>query len=81
MNILGLESLEDRREFLCLQYAKNNLKNEKINYLFPKNTKIHQMDTRNKEIFNVNNANTARLQQSPIIYMQNLLNQNAKNNI
>ena len=48
---------------------------------FQKNTKVHQMDTRNQEIFNVNNANTARLQQSPIIYMQNLLNQNAKNNI
>ena len=81
LNILELESLKDRREFLCLQFAKNNLKNDKIKYFFPKNTKVHQMDTRNKEIFNVNNANTARLQQSPIIYMQNLLNQNAKNNI
>ena len=47
LNILELESLKDRREFLCLQFAKNNLKNDKINYFFPKNTKVHQMDARN----------------------------------
>ena len=43
--------------------------------LFPENEKSHKMITRYKEIYEVNQEKTTRLQNSPIIYMQNLLNQ------
>ena len=43
--------------------------------MFPKNTKSHKMNTRNNEIYEVQYANTGRLQDSAIIYLQNLLNE------
>ena len=76
LNQLDLETLKERREYLCLKFAKKNLKNKKINYLFPPNNKTHIMDTRNQENFNIDYANTTRLQNSPIIFMQKLLNDN-----
>ena len=76
LNILETESSENRRENLCLRFAKNSLKNEKIKSQFPFNNKVHIMSTRNQQQFEVNNSNTMRLQKSPIIYMQKLLNEN-----
>ena len=46
--------------------------------LFQKNEKSHEMITRCPEKYEVNYANTERLKDSPIIYMQRLLNANAK---
>ena len=77
LNILDFETLKDRREFLCLHFAKKAIRNDKFKDLLPANTKFHQMSTRNYEKFSINNANTARLQNSPIIFMQKLLNQNS----
>ena len=42
----------------------------------PENSKPHGMNTRNEEKYRVQFADTDRLQNSPIIYMQNLLNLN-----
>ena len=42
--------------------------------LFPPNIKTHTMKTRHSEHFEVFHAHTERLKQSPILYMQNLLN-------
>ena len=70
--------LQNRREFLCLKFAKKSLKNKKMKSLFIPNIKSHEMETRNQNHFNVNNANTLRLQNSPIIYMQKLLNDDMK---
>ena len=75
LNLLELESLENRREFLCLKFAKKSLKNKKMKSVFIPNIKSHEMNTRNQLNFNINNANTTRLQNSPIIYMQRLLNE------
>ena len=47
--------------------------------MFPKNVKEHQMNTRNNEVYKVYHANTKRFQKSPIIFMQNLLNEDEKN--
>ena len=44
--------------------------------MFPKNSKKHDMITRNPEVYKVQFANTERLKNSPIIYMQELLNEN-----
>ena len=44
--------------------------------MFPLNNKNHEMQTRETEKYHVQFANTARLQNSSIIYMQRLLNEN-----
>ena len=64
---IDLENLVDRRESLCLQFAKKCLKNDKSN-------KVHQMKTRFEEFYEIDHAKTGRLMNSPIIYMQRLLN-------
>ena len=71
---LGLDDLDSRRTNLCLDFAKKCAKSEKMCHMFPKNTKNHNMDTRNNEVYMVQHANTGRLQNSSIIYMQKLLN-------
>ena len=73
--ILDLEKLNERREHLCLQFAKKCLGHDKMKHLFPKNKKSHVMVTRFEEIHEVNHANTERLKNSPIVYMQRLLNE------
>ena len=72
LNILDIETLKDRREQLCLKFAKNCLKNQNMKHLFPNNENTHE--TRIYENVGVLFANTSRLKDSPIIYMQNLLN-------
>jgi hypothetical protein len=71
-----MESLKERRELLCLKFAQKCFKNPKTKNMFPENKKMHTMETRNPEKFQVNHANTERLKKSAIIYMQNLLNEN-----
>ena len=76
LNFLEFETLKDRREYLCLHFAKKSVRNDKFKDLLPVNTKFHKMSTRNYEKFHINNVNTARLENSPVIFMQKLLNQN-----
>ena len=64
----------NRREKLCLKFAKACFKNEKLNDMFPKSKKNHAMDKRQNEKFLIRNARTERLQRSAIIHMQRLLN-------
>ena len=71
---LELENLNQRRENLCLEFARKCTKHEKLKHMFPRNKKEHQMDTRYTEVYKVQHANTSRLQNSAIIYMQRLLN-------
>ena len=73
---LGLEPLADRREQLCLSFAQKCLKNDKTKDIFPLNSKSQKMETRNNEKFMVQHANTNRLKDSAVIYMQHLLNKN-----
>ena len=72
---LGLETLASRRENLCLSFAKKCVKSDKMRHMFPKNIRSHNMNTRNEEEYVVQFANTGRLQKSPLIYMQKLLNE------
>ena len=80
---LNIETLDQRRERLCLRFAQNCLKNEKVSNLFPKKKNMHQMRKRKTQKFKVNKTNTKRYQRSAIPYMQNLLNQenDRQNNI
>jgi hypothetical protein len=78
---LGLEDLSSRRKNLCLDFARKCVKNPKLTHMFPKNPKSHIMNTRKNEIFEVHHANTGRYQDSAIIYMQKLLNEDEQNRI
>ena len=70
---LDMESLAERREVLCLQFAKMHNKS-KMKHFSQANYEIHPMQTGFEELYEVQHANTGRLQNSPIIYMQRLLN-------
>ena len=76
--LLNLDTLEKRRQDLCLKFAKGGIKSEKLCELFPMNDKKHIMQTRDDERFQVKFANTDRLKHSSIITMQNMLNDDAK---
>ena len=71
---LRIESLEKRRENLCLRFAKKCLKNEKVKDFFPKKIQNHRMIKRKDQKFKTNNAKTKRYRNSAIPYMQRLLN-------
>ena len=73
--LLNLDTLEKRRQELCLRFAKNGIKQDKLNDLFPKNYKEHEMKTRNVKKYKVNFANTERYKKSSIVAMQNMLNE------
>ena len=74
LNDLDLVTLEERREFLCLKFARKCTENEKAKSIFPLKNKIHMMSARKEDIYEVQHANTDRLKNFAVIYMQNLLN-------
>ena len=76
--ILGLETLSARRETLCLNFALKCTKSDKVSHMFPLNKKEHAMETRLEDKFKVQFSNTTRLKNSPIKYIQKLLNENEK---
>ena len=78
LKILNLQTLEHRRENLCLKFAKESIENNILNDLFPEYENNHLMKTRYNEKFKVLYANTDRMKNSSIIYMQNLLNKEYK---
>ena len=70
---VNLETLEERRKFLCLKFANNSLQGEKSRKMFPLNQK--KQNTFKGEKFKVKYAKTERLRISAIPYMQRLLNE------
>jgi hypothetical protein len=73
---LDLENLNERRDILCRNFAIKCTKNPRTKKMFPVNKKTHNMESRKPEKFQVLHANTSRFQNSSIIYMQKLLNEN-----
>ena len=74
MEKLSLETLEQRRENLCLKFAKKCLKNSHASDMFELKDDKHMMELRKNEKYKVNHANTERYKQSAVPYMQRLLN-------
>ena len=66
----GLDCLVERREQLCLKFAKACLRNHNMKDMFPLN-KDYQQNTRNKEKYEVTFASKGHLQNSAIPYMHN----------
>ena len=79
LNRLELLSLDERRQNLSRKFAIKNLNCDKMETYFQDNLKTHIMKTRHPEQHNVTFAHTQRLKDSPIIYMQGLLNEQPRN--
>ena len=75
LNILDLEPLEQRREYLWLRFAQKCTKNDQAKRMFPLNDKLHDMNMRREEKFTLQYAKTERLKKSAIPYIQKLLNE------
>ena len=72
---IGLETLDKRRDKMCLKFAKQCLKLNKMKDLFPKNESDHSMTKRNTDAFKVVRASTERFHKSAIPSMVKLLNE------
>ena len=78
LDILQLETLESRRKFLSLKFAKSSLADGLLRDLFPIKTKAHSMKTRRKNKYKIFHANTERFKNSPVLTMQRMLNKEAQ---
>ena len=74
LKILKLDTLEKRREKLCLQFAKKCTMNDKMKVMFPLHKTEHKMKIRNQKKYKILKANTKRMKQSALPYMRRLLN-------
>ena len=74
LNVIGMETLEMRREKLCLKFAKACVDNQKLSDMFPRARKSHLMEKRKREVFLVKLARTERLKKSAVVNMQKQLN-------
>ena len=75
--ILNLETLQERRNKLSLEFAKSGIKNNTLRDLLPEQDNSDKISTRKQEKYKVTFANTERLKNSSIIFMQNQLNNDA----
>ena len=71
---VDLQRLTERRNDLCLKFAKKCTQSEKTQDIFPLKRKTHDIDVRYPEKFAVKFANTERLKKSAIPNMQRMLN-------
>ena len=70
--------LSERRELICLKFAKNSLGLDNFKQLFPMFQTDHNMKTRQKEEFQVSMSHSKRYAISAIPSMQRLLNKDRK---
>ena len=78
LDVLKLQSLEERRKSLCLKFAKKCQTVQKLESMFPKRQNLHCMTKRYNQKFFVKDAWTERHRRSAIPYMQRLLNTDDK---
>ena len=71
LRILGLETLEQRREKICLTFAKRTLKSRHSSIFERTNTTYN---TRQQTVFRECRSNTSRFYKSPLNYLTRLLN-------
>ena len=55
-----METLEARRETLCLNFALKCVKNTRMKEMFPLNDKKHAMEKRESEKYKIQHVTTAR---------------------
>ena len=74
---MNMESLNDRRTKLCVNFIKKSIKLENFKELFPENKNIN-MNIRNHERYYVKKYKTERCKKSSVPYFQSLLNKYVK---
>ena len=76
LEVMGLQSLYDRREELCLSFAKKCTKssNSQVKSMFPLNDMHSAAETRHSEEYRVEMAHTERYKKSAVPFMQRMLN-------
>lgn len=70
LTTLGLQSLEERREKLCISFARKAAKSDKFSPWFQKTKR----ETRNNLKYELPHTRTAAFERSPLIYLTHLLN-------
>ena len=73
LRFLDLESLQDRREKLCLSFALKSLKNVRFKHLFEPTPNVDYR-FRNVKRFKEPQYDTSRYNNSPLVYLTRLLN-------
>ena len=76
IDILGMETLKDRRETLFKRLAINSLEVEQMKTILKENTNILTMETRNQEKYHIFYSNIDRYKKSAEIQMQYHVNEN-----
>ncbi|CAH1264095.1 Hypp2876 [Branchiostoma lanceolatum] len=72
---LGLTTLSERRERLCLKFGRSLLGSQFEHWLPSRRSEISGRCTRNGHKLNIPRANALRFSNSPIPYLTKLLNQ------
>ena len=75
LRILELDNLEERRNDMCLKFAKKCVKNTKFSHWFPK---IASPNTRSKVMYIQPSGKTKRYLTSSIPHLIQILNENEK---
>ena len=75
---LNLQTLDERRQLLCIKFAKKCLETEKLKRMFPLNKKMHNMEKRENERYLVTKSFTERHRRSALPNMQRILNDKEK---
>ena len=70
---LDLEDLSERRNQLCKVFAQKSATNQSLD--FKLNNKLHFMQLRKPELFEVSHCRTERYKKSAMPHMERLLNQ------
>ena len=75
LEMCNLETLYERREKRCLDFALKSIKHERNSRIFPLKASENDYEVREKEKFHVNFARTSSYQNSAIPYCQRKLNE------
>ena len=75
---LNIETLYERREKLCLRFAKNSLNVDNFKHLFPLYKNEHNMKTRYSPKFEQAKVSSKRYKVSTIPHLQRMLNKEFK---
>ena len=78
LKFLNIETLFDRREKLCLRFAKRSLNVENFKHLFPLYKNEHNMKTRYSPKYEQARIISNRYKMSTIPHLQRLLNKEAQ---
>ena len=76
LKVLGISSLESRREELCIKFAKKAIKSQKYKHWFVEEDRTGIPTRSKKNGYKPIHHRTERFRNSPIPYLTSLLNKN-----